>query len=130
MATATRPGARVTDIDTPPRSGALPDPHKPGSLYWTKDWQRFRARIVKRANYRCEWCGADIRGKGKARVDHKTPARNRPDLFFDPDNARALCVSCDAKRHYEKGAAGTAKDKPTIGVDGFPIDNTGDLWRV
>lgn len=112
---------------TRPRS---PGQDGPGSLYKTRDWRKLRAYALRRAGHRCQWCGADIRGKGCARVDHIKTARSRPDLFFNPDNVRALCVSCDAKRHREKGGQGRSREKPLVGIDGFPVDAYGETWRI
>lgn len=108
-----------------PRS---PGQDSAGSPYKTQRWRKLRAFALRRANWRCQWCGADIRARHAGRVDHIQTARKRPDLFFEASNVRALCTSCDAKRHREKGGAGTTKERPAIGLDGFPIDDA-DNWR-
>lgn len=50
-------------------------------------------KILKRDNYTCQICG--VRG-GWLQVDHIQPWKSYPELRFDLDNCRTLCMSC----HY------------------------------
>jgi len=72
-------------------------------FYLSPEWRAMRARIKARDGYVCVWCGADVRGKGKARVDHIVPMEFMWALRLDPANLRTLCTRCDNKRHAEKG---------------------------
>jgi hypothetical protein len=102
---------------------------KRANPYDNPEWRRMRLVVLARQHWRCLWCGKSLRGKGAARVDHIETARDRPDLFMNPNNLRGLCPTCDAGRHAEKGYRGKAVIAPAIGADGFPVDSDGDLWR-
>jgi 5-methylcytosine-specific restriction endonuclease McrA len=73
--------------------------------YGSVEWKKARARALKRANYACEQCRADVRGRGRSRVDHRRTVKERPDLALEPTNLRVLCPTCDNRRHAEKGGA-------------------------
>jgi 5-methylcytosine-specific restriction endonuclease McrA len=88
--------------------------------YSDKRWPALRARALARDRHTCRSCGASLRGKGKARVDHIRPARQAPALAFDLANVRCLCPACDNARHAEKGRR-HGQEIPAIGADGFPI---------
>lgn len=53
-----------------------------------KEW---RMEILKRDDFTCRECG--IRG-GKLHADHIKPFAYFPDLRFDLDNGRTLCIPC------------------------------------
>ena len=72
-------------------------------FYSSRQWKEARYRALARASYRCEHCSKDLKGKGNSRVDHIETRKARPDLSLEPSNLRALCPSCDNKRHIEKG---------------------------
>jgi 5-methylcytosine-specific restriction endonuclease McrA len=89
-------------------------------------------RILARDGHRCTHCGASVRGKGGARIDHIVPLREAPGLAYEPTNLRTLCTACDARRHREKGN----HDAPTawrprihFGSDerGYPL-KPGHAW--
>lgn len=74
---------------------------------YPKNWKEIRAKILKRANNKCEFCGVEnysVRPNGAkvvltiAHLDH-TPEN------CSPDNLRALCQKChntyDAKHRAE-----------------------------
>lgn len=55
-----------------------------------KDW---RKAVYERDGYACVHCG--VAGNGKnLQADHIKPYALYPDLVFDIDNGRTLCISC------------------------------------
>lgn len=53
-----------------------------------KNWRRY---IFKRDNYTCIWCGKKDR---TIQADHIKPFSLFPDLRFEIDNGRTLCIEC------------------------------------
>jgi 5-methylcytosine-specific restriction endonuclease McrA len=92
-------------------------------FYRTNAWLTLRYRTLARDRWRCTVCGTSVRTKGSSRVDHIIPRKERPGLELDPGNVRTLCVSCDNKRHSEKG--GRHVERPEIAIDGLPA-----TWRT
>lgn len=75
------------------------------------------SRVLYRDNYTCQMC--DQYG-GNLQVDHIKSWAKYPELRFDADNCRTLCMAC----HYYI----TFKRKLPQGVMwGFPSSNKGDL---
>lgn len=91
--------------------------------YTDPRWRAVRLQALRRDGWRCVFCGADLRGKGRSRVDHIVPWKKDPRLAFSVANLRCICVNCDAKRHAEKGRAG-GQEPIEIGLDGLPAS-----WR-
>lgn len=64
------------------------------SLYNTARWKRLRLDVLKRDGFVCQKTGVRLTGKSPAPnspvVDHKTPHRGDPVLFFDPENLQAV----------------------------------------
>jgi len=56
-----------------------------------KDW---REEVLKRANYKCEYCGDDAN-----HAHHSRPQKLEPFFSLDPDFGIACCTKC----HYKKG---------------------------
>lgn len=59
-------------------------------------YKRWREAVFKRDSYRCQLCGARTK-KGKRvelHADHIKQFALYPDLRFDVDNGRTLCVNC------------------------------------
>lgn len=56
------------------------------------EYKLFRESIFKRDKYTCQICG-DSTG-GNLQVDHIKPRSVFPELTFDKDNCRTLCVNC------------------------------------
>lgn len=85
-----------------PRFGVLdtrsarPAPKVADAELLTPEHQVFRAAVLKRAGYRCEWVEAGQRCSRRAPdrlvADHK---RERKDggAFYDPANGQCLCIA-------------------------------------
>jgi 5-methylcytosine-specific restriction protein A len=101
------------------RNGRLHKPTDP--FYLTSQWRAIRRRVLRRDNYRCVMCGADVSAVGTARIDHIKPRSTHPHLALDINNLRALCAKrCDNRRHREKGWT-----EPTgCDADGWPLRRT------
>lgn len=66
----------------------------------TKEYKKFRKKIIERDNYRCINCGASDR----LEVHHIKPASKFPEQIMDESNVITLCVSCHSKTDsYFKG---------------------------
>lgn len=106
-------------------------------FYGTTEWFKARSQVLKRDGYRCVICEADVHGKGKARVDHIKPKKEYPELALELANLRTLCLSCDAKRHADKGRAALIKrgitprsaERQETGPDGFPVDSESSFYN-
>jgi len=92
------------------RKGPAPKPsdRADGSrLYDSRDWRdRIRPAVLERDCHLCQECLREgtlnaVDGR-EAHVDHKTPHRGDPALFFDEDNCETLCHTC----HSRKTASG------------------------
>lgn len=57
----------------------------------SKEMQEWRKAVYERDNYTCQIC--NMRG-GDLNVDHIKPFALYPDLRFDIDNGRTLCIEC------------------------------------
>lgn len=82
------------------------------------NWSRLRLVILQRDSYLCQVCLAKKQRVTQAdAVDHIAPkAKGGTD---DPANLRAICRACHlAKTLGDSGR----KLRPTIGPDGYPID--------
>ena len=89
----------------------------PSRLYFSDAWKRVRKEVLRRDGYRCVFCGKDVSGYKKSRIDHIVPLKEEPSLGLDPKNLRTLCAPCDNRRHVEKGQGMV---KPPVNLDGFP----------
>lgn len=59
------------------------------------EYKRWRKAVYERDNYTCVHCG-DNKG-GNLNADHIKPFSSHPELRFDIDNGRTLCVDCHHK---------------------------------
>ena len=62
----------------------------------------WREEVFKRDNYTCVWCGA-LGSKRYLNADHIKPFSRFPDLRFDVNNGRTMCVPCHSKTDSYKG---------------------------
>jgi 5-methylcytosine-specific restriction protein A len=110
-----------------PRSDKRVDP-----FYLSKAWRAIRAFVLRRDGHRCVICGADVSGKGQARVDHIQPRSTHPHLALDPTNCRTLCGTlesggnnCDAQAHRERASGGGPRNERFAmrgcDADGWPL---------
>lgn len=107
----------MSNQDPPAKRTVLP-------FYRKKEWFRARALVLRRDDFSCVFCGADVKERGKSRVDHIIPYKERPDLGLEMNNLRTLCASCDNSRHAYDRAKSIVKKKPT-GTDGAPLGESG-----
>jgi 5-methylcytosine-specific restriction endonuclease McrA len=87
-------------------------------FYGTPAWKALRTKACRLAGWRCQWCGANLRGRGLARVDHVRTRASAPALALVLQNLRVLCATCDNRRHHEKGG----RPAQRFGADGQPLD--------
>jgi len=93
-------------------------------FYSSPEWLKVRHKAIARAGFKCQMCGCDVRGRGKAHVDHIKPRRKYPELSFDINNLQVLCASpChnSVKKRMENG-----KDIKEIASNGLPADGSWD----
>ena len=90
-------------------------------FYNSQEWEAVRHLALKRDRYYCQTCGAlclgKKRGKPNPHVDHVIPRKEKPEWALKLANLQVLCHSC----HSRKSILDTmAKEKPMIGLDGYP----------
>lgn len=68
----------------------------------TPEYKIWRLDVMRRDNYTCVFC--NTRG-GTLHADHIKPFAYFPELRFDLDNGRTLCVPCHEKTDTYKGKA-------------------------
>lgn len=73
------------------QGGKTPTAQKIRNSLETKNWRR---AVYERDNYTCQLC--NTRG-GTLNADHIKPFALFPDLRFDVNNGRTLCVECHKK---------------------------------
>jgi hypothetical protein len=59
--------------------------------------RKLRLQVFERDGYVCTYCGADVRGKGKAHADHVVP--NSRGGTTDLDNLVTACAPCNLRKH-------------------------------
>ena len=86
-------------------------------FYKSKAWLAVRQKVLARDCWVCVQCGAGLKGKAKASVDHIKPRRLYPALALAPSNLQSLCKACHDgwKQVLERN-----EHKPQTGLDGFP----------
>jgi 5-methylcytosine-specific restriction endonuclease McrA len=57
-------------------------------------WAALRLRALRRDGFACRECGA----AGRLEVDHITPHRGDPALFFEINNLQTLCAPCHSRK--------------------------------
>lgn len=86
-------------------------------LYKTARWKR-ESRAFLRDHPLCVMC-PDKSKRGATIVDHVTPHRGDPDLFWNQDNWQALCRSHHSRSAQQQDIRGFHSD---VGEDGSPTD--------
>jgi 5-methylcytosine-specific restriction enzyme A len=85
----------------------------PSSFYKSPRWKFARTAAKQRDNWKCVECGA----RGRLEVHHIKRVKHHPELAYDLENLKTLCVSCHAKvTAIETGIA--------------PVDPKRHAWRV
>ncbi|WP_170337755.1 HNH endonuclease [Ruegeria arenilitoris] len=79
-------------------------------FYQSTAWKRARRQALERDGWACVLCGASVRGKGRARVDHIHKVEGAPHLALEVGNMRTLCTRCDAIRHSRDRGPGRSRD--------------------
>lgn len=92
-------------------------------FYSSAGWRKIRLEALRRDQYRCRHCGADLRGKGGSRVDHILPRSTHPHLSLKLGNLQSLCPPCDNRKHRDKGG----KIIDDTGFDGWALNGEVDL---
>ena len=86
-------GFRAGDKSHLWRGGTTTEYHKIRGSFEYREW---RKKVFERDKYTCIWCGAR-NGLGKRvplNADHIKPFALYPELRFDVENGRTLCVPC------------------------------------
>ena len=99
---------------------------KTDPFYLTPTWRALRIRVLKRDNFRCVVCGADVSAVGSARVDHIKPRSTHPQLSLDYWNLRTLCTLHDSQAHRERQRGGGGERIERFVVPG----SDGDGWPI
>ena len=74
-----------------------------GKRGYNKKWQKARARYLKEHPL-CVECLKNGRGVTATVVDHITPHRGNPILFWDEGNWQSLCKPCHDKKTWNEDA--------------------------
>jgi len=78
-----------------PLFNLISDPNKNKQQYYTQEeYQTWRTEVLKRADYKCEYCGEDVE-----HAHHIIPQKINGFFSLDPDYGIACCEKC----HYKKG---------------------------
>ena len=99
---------RATQVFTDERNKKISESHK-GSKHWnwqggktkvtmklrkSREYKFWRTEVFERDDYTCIWCG---KKGGDLNADHIKPFCDYPDLRFNIDNGRTLCIDCHKK---------------------------------
>lgn len=86
-------------------------------FYASPGWRRIRKLVLIRDGYNCVICHKHM---PRMAVDHIKSRKEFPHLCFTLDNLRTLCPVCHARQATSLGRSDTYKERPKIGLDGFP----------
>lgn len=93
----------------------------PDKFYSTRAWHGTRSKVKarwRRSGKTCAYCHKPIDWDDKPTVDHVINRAKRPDLALDLDNLVVVHHQCNTRKYH---ATESAKAKPAIGADGYPI---------
>lgn len=65
--------------------------------YYSAPWQRLRDHVLRSAAWTCAGCGHVVL---ELDVDHITPHRGNPQVFWNRANLQALCKTCHARKTH------------------------------
>jgi 5-methylcytosine-specific restriction endonuclease McrA len=88
------------------------------AFYLTKTWRQVRKLVLQRDNNTCKDCG--VTSHHNMHVDHILPRKAYPTLSYAPSNLQTLCNSCHTRKASSMGRGPNYKERPHIGLDGFP----------
>ena len=101
-------GERRINLKTPPRLK--------GEQHWnwkggitkqnrlirnSKEYKEWRMKVFQRDRFRCVICGYRSKKPRDIRADHIKPFSEYPELRFDINNGRTLCLKCDLKNGWQ-----------------------------
>lgn len=93
--------------------------------YTTRTWKEVVRPNHLAAYPLCGHCLALGKRAPATQVDHILPI-SKGGAPYDHDNLQSLCASCHSRKtSVDKGA----RQRPTYGVDGYPIDVGGGVAR-
>lgn len=72
------------------------------------EYKKWRTSVYERDNYTCVFCG---QVGGKLNADHIKPFADFPELRFDIDNGRTVCISCHRKHGENWGTNNMNREK-------------------
>ncbi len=67
-------------------------------FYFSEEWLRLRAQIIRRDGVICKMCGKSTLPGMDLVVDHIKPRSVFPELALDPSNLQILCLSCNSRK--------------------------------
>jgi len=70
------------------------------------EYKRWRRAVFERDNYTCQFCEKKNEVSGQLQADHIKPFAYYPELRFELDNGRTLCIGCHKttstyKKHFK-----------------------------
>ena len=97
-----------------------------GFDYTSKPWERKRAAILRRDDYRCVWCRRYGRNRPAVVVHHIKHVDEYPELAYEDSNLVSLCQGATTRhtrRRHGRQRTATGTDPPTQGPP------AGGPWR-
>jgi len=67
----------------------------------SKEYKNWRKKVFERDRFRCVLCGYRSKKRKDIRADHIKPFNLYPELRFDVNNGRILCLPCDLKYGWQ-----------------------------
>jgi 5-methylcytosine-specific restriction protein A len=85
-------------------------------------WQRVRRLALERDSYRCHECGASVKGKAQANVDHLDGQGLDGPRAYDLDNLVSLCRSCHSRKTARHDGGFGNRRRPRSSLPGYDPD--------